>query len=164
MSVSRPNTLMNHGTPAPGSFPMPDPSERIRNEARSATDWTNACDSISHVVLTCGTFSCHAESESRTRPTSSPKRRSARRAATSSPSESGNTPTCSSQLSRGSSATVNVIVESFTFPGSEKITCVLSGNSSCVSSARTNWLRSALKVAGCGGGNDFAFGSPSEKS
>ena len=52
MIVSRPNTLMNHGTPAPGSLPIPEPSERMRSDARSATDWMNACESISHVVRT----------------------------------------------------------------------------------------------------------------
>ena len=164
MIVSRPKTLMNHGTPAPGSLPMPVSSERIRSDARSETDCAKACESISQDVRTCGTFSCHADSESRTWPTSSPNRRSAKRGATSSPSGSGKIPTCSAQFSRGSSAILNVTVESLTSPRSEKITCVLSGNSLCVSSASRNWLRSGSKAAGWGGGSGSAFGSPREKS
>src|ERR671931_54865 len=51
MIVSRPNTLMNHGTPAPGSLPMPVLSERIRSDARSETDWTNARDLLAEPAL-----------------------------------------------------------------------------------------------------------------
>ena len=106
MIVSRPKTVMNHGTPAAGSLPIAPLSERMRSEARSETDWPNARDSASHDARSCGTRSCHAASESRTRPTSSPKRSSAKRGATGSPSGSGKTSTCRSQRSRGSSAEV----------------------------------------------------------
>ena len=78
--MSRPKTVMNHGIPAAGSRPV-RPLPRIRSEARSATDWKNASSSWSQSARICGTRSCQAASDSRTRVCSSPKRRSTVRGA-----------------------------------------------------------------------------------
>ena len=100
ISVSRPKTVMNHGIPAAGIRPV-RPAPRIRSEARSETDWKNERSSWSQSARTCGTRSCQAASDSRTRVSSSPKRRSAARGATVSPSIEARMSSRSSQLSRG---------------------------------------------------------------
>ena len=55
ISVSRPNTVMNHGMPAAGSLPM-SPSARMRSAARSLTERRNAWLSVSQLAFTCGTL------------------------------------------------------------------------------------------------------------
>ena len=139
--VSRPNTVMNHGMPAAGSFPM-SPSARMRSAARSLTERLNAWPSVSQLAFTCGTRRCHAASESRTCASSSPKRgpavASARAALPSS------TSTTSSQRSRLASSTSQTTREPFVRPGSEKSTSVQSSPSAKVSEP------SPFHVAGCG--------------
>ena len=85
MIVSRPKTVMNQGIPAAGRRPV-RPAPRIRSEARSETDWKKECERSSQSDRICGTRSCHAASDSRTRVSSSPNRRSAVRGAIESPS------------------------------------------------------------------------------
>ena len=103
ISVSRPKTVMNHGIPAAGIRPV-RPVPRIRSEARSETDWKNAWSIKSQSARIWGTRSCQAASDSRTRVISSPKRRSAVRGVTESPSIEARMSSRTSQLSRGSSS------------------------------------------------------------
>ncbi len=163
ISVSRPKTVMNHGMPAAAAFRgrRPD-APRIRSDARSLTDWPKERPRSSHSARSCGTRSCHAASESRTRPRSSPKRRSTARGTSSSPSATGTTSMRTSQCSRGPSEMSYEIVEPFTVPRCERMICVRSESPG---SANTNWLCSSSKRHGAGSGSGSACsGSPSAKS
>ena len=105
MIVSRPKTVMNQGIPAAGSAPDRRGSSSMRSEDRSATERPNVCISSSQELRSCGTRSRQAASESRTRASSSPKRRSTISAAIGIPSADGITSARRRQLSRGSSST-----------------------------------------------------------
>ena len=163
MIVSRPNTVMNHGIPAAGSIAESRVFEpRMRSAARSLTDWLNEFSSSSHSARSCGTRSCHAASESRTRPRSSPNWRSTVFGTTASPSETTTTSMRISHRSRGASSTGKAIAEPLTFPRCERMICVQSASSGSLS---TNWLCSSSKRAGAGSGSGRArSGSPSAKS
>ena len=102
--MSRPKTVMNHGMPAAGSLPTPSSLPCIRRDARSDTERPNECARSSQVARSCGTRSCQAASDSRTRASSSPNRRSAMRGTTCGPSRSGTMSSRRSQRSRGSSS------------------------------------------------------------
>ena len=105
MTVSRPNTVMNHGIPAAGSLPWPASSAvRMRSAARSFTDCPNVCPSSFHEARICGTRSCHAPTDSATRARSSPKWCStASGARSASPLTPRPTSTRIDQVSRGAS-------------------------------------------------------------
>ena len=103
-SVSRPKTVMNQGIPAAGSWPGTRGSSSIRSEARSATDCLNVTASSSQEACSCGMERCHAESEERTRESSSPNFRSACATATRTPFADGMTSARRRHACRGSSA------------------------------------------------------------
>ena len=166
ISESRPNTVMNHGIPAAGSRPEPTrPAPRIRSAARSATECENEWPSSSQLARICGTRSSHAESDSRTRPRSSPNRRSTVRFGTSSsPSSDITTSTRTYHVSRGASSMSHEIPDAVGSPGSERISCVRSTSSPNGSSNR-NWFCSSSKYGATTGGSGAArTGSPSAKS
>ena len=164
ISVSRPNTVMNHGMPAAGSFHVPPPSPVcICSAARSFTDCPNACSSSSQLVSTRGTCTCHASSEARTRARSPPKCRITPRGARSGrPSRPVTTSIRSTQRCRGFSFTSYETPAGVSVPRFDRITCVRPKPSRSVS---TYWLRSSSEVGSTGSGSGFAcLGSPSEKS
>ena len=166
ISVSRPNTVMNHGIPAAGSLPPPASSAvRMRSAARSLTDWPNVWRSSFHDAR---------RSAARAAPTPRPTRatlcallaevllddlRSASRARRRSPS-----PTSMRSDQRLARRELEVVADSVavTSPRSEKITCVRPKPSGSTS---MSWLFGSSYTAATAGGSGFAcFGSPSEKS
>ena len=114
----------------------------MRSEERSATDWRNECERSSQEPRSCGTRSCHAAREARTRASSSPNRRSANWTAVRCPSGAGITSARSRQVSRGPSSMRYVTLEPSASPRSERTTCVSPWKPLSLTE-KTNWLSSA---------------------
>ena len=166
MIVSRPKTVMNHGTPAPGSLPIPELLERMRSDARSDDRLDEArATASSHDARSCGTRSCHAASESRTRPTSSPNRRSAKPrrdllAVRQREDVDVRAPSARAARARGVKRDVRVVA----LAPLRRRSPASSAAGRAVSAIR-NWLRSgSYSPAGGVGSGSARIGSPSAKS
>ncbi len=160
--VSRPNTVMNQGIPAAGRSSGPSPW-RSRSAARSATEWSKQWRSGSHVVVSRGTRSDHASSDSRTRARSVPNRCSTSSGSSTSPSSDTATSTRTSQDECGSSSIAKRTAPPSGSPSRESTTCVRPPRPP--GSASTTRPSRSSKRAGAKGGRCGAWsGSPSAKS
>ena len=158
MSVSRPNTVMNHGVPAASSRPPTSESPaRMRSPARSATDVFHVCTRPSQRARSRGADARHAASDSSARRRSSSSSRANDALANgSTPSSCGCTPTTSRQRSPGASESANRAAPCCSPNGSDRCTIVRAGYAS---SANTS-VPFSRRSSGRDGGSVSSLGVP----